>query len=535
LNKLIEILGLFMAIGALSSSLLFSLKQGHSLVVDSSGDLRPITWGESFVRWINWGKARKQDQEVADWLIQHLNQSQTLPEYPKTVEAVAKFAKACQKSGEAFKRLENTVLAHKCVGQLPSLKIEDLIQNDGTATSELLPFLKRNCLHYVIAKANAEHKETALLIDGNQIYIRAKTGQNFLEKASDIHLILQRIPTSHTDTSLLIELRDLLEAAEAATPPGETDAVNLNDEKIEKIREKLQLSHYCYQPLEDVLTDNKGMLLSQAYLADGIEDFEHSQFDHLRPCFREDAKKPTYKLRIVTRLPAYALEKSTWRMLISIARNIFDFRAHGHSWVELTAPILDEEKNWIGKQDVYNVGYYFHPLDRYKRFESADPMAYMPIPSDQLVVEEVEITEQEFEKAQLYIEEMQKLLKNPNHSLTDKPKSRLLSAEEIKEVRYLYKSTLKSTCLSFANVLKELATGIETDNRSTLRRWLFPKKDFKEGDRLDSFIERTYLLRYLIALPRFLERMELPYWVKFHHKGPQKSEELEKIEICAIS
>ena len=85
----------------------------------------------------------------------------------------------------------------------------------------------------------------------------------------------------------------------------------------------------------------------------------------------------------MTRLPTYALEKTLFKKMMGILHNFFNFRAHGHSWVELAEPIVHNER-FANQQNIYNVGYYFHPLNRYKRFESADPMAYMPIPRDQV-------------------------------------------------------------------------------------------------------------------------------------------------------
>ena len=490
----------------------YALKQGQRLIVNDSGDLRRATWGESLVRWLPWNKDLRKDQEVSEWLIQHLTQAQGSETYPKTVEAVAKYVKACHRTDTVFKRLEKTLFAHKCCLKLPSLHIDELIENDGAPTNELLDFLKRNSLHYVIAKANPLHKETALLHNGDEIFIRAKEGTDFLDSPAHIDLILKKLPAQHEDIQLLNDLRTLLE-----------DTSNLlgHEDKIEEIYEKLELSHYTYQSLTDVKTNEKGLLVSQAYLADGIEDFEHSHWSELKSNFREKADQPTYKLRIVTRLPLYALEKTWFGTIKTLMQNLLDFRAHGHAWVELAEPIHDGKGNFALQQNINNVGYYFHPLDRYKRFESADPMAYMPIPSEQMIVEEIELSQEQYEKAQFYLREVQVLLKNPNRHLNDKPQNSDLSQEEIEDIRYIYKSTIKSTCLSFANTLKEVVTEIETDNRGDLRRWLNPKRGFKKWDRIDTFIEKTYVLRWLIRVPRFLARMELPFLVKSQSPQPE--------------
>jgi hypothetical protein len=492
----------------LNIDLMRALKQGKNLVVGETGELRRATWKDSLVRWLNWSQARRQDQEVAEWLIQHLQAAQKSETYSQTLDAIAKYAKACQRTDAVFKRLENTIFAHKCHLQLPSLGIEELIQPNGTPTQNLLLFLKRNQLHYVISKANSEHKATAILINGKEVYIRAKEGKSFLDTPEHIDLILARLPADHADIPLLQKLRNLL-------------IQNLkNQDEIKAIRDQLASSHYIYQSLKNIRTDTKGLLISQSYLADGIENFEHRNWKQLKPNFREKSEQPTYSLRIVTRLPAYALEKTTLGKVKTLLRNLLNFRAHGHSWVELTEPVYDQKGQITPYQNVYNVGYYFNPLDRQKRFESADPMAYMPIPDEQMVVEEVPLTKEQFEQAQLYVREVQGLMKNPRRHLSDKPRNRALSPKQIEDIRYIYKSTLKSTCLTFANVLRETVTGVQVDNRGQLRRWLAPKSYFKKWDRIDTFVEKTLILHWLIRVPRFLLRMELPFWVK-EQRSPQ--------------
>jgi hypothetical protein len=501
--------------GPLNNDLIHALKQGKDLVVNSSETLCRATWGESFVRWLPGSHGLRRDQEVFEWLIKYLNAAQGTVDYPKAVDAVAQYAKVCQRTDAVFKRLENTVFAHKCCLKLPSFHIAELIHEDGTPTDQLIGFLKKNSLHYVIAKANPLHKETAILHDGNEIYIRAKEGMSFLDTQAHIDLILKKIPDDHEDLPLLTELHSLLD-------------INLNDaeqsDRIKEIYAQLDRSHYVYQSLKNVHVDKKGILVSQAFLADGIEDFEHSSWKELKPNFREKSNQPSYKLRIVTRLPLYALEKTWFRTIKTLMLHILDFRAHGHTWIELIEPIHDDKGNFTQQQNIKNLGYYFHPFDRYKRFESADPMAYMPIPSNQIVVEEIELSTGQFEKAQLYVHEVQALLKNPKRHLTDTPQNGALFKDEIEDIRYIYKSTLKSTCLSFANTLKEIVTGINSDNRGKLPRLLHPKKEFKKWDRIDTFIEKTYLLRWLIPVPRFIGRMELPFFVK-RQASPSKHAE----------
>ncbi len=492
------------------------LSQGHTFIVDQKQELRLATWGERQVRHLRWGLAAQQNEAVAEHLIQQLAEAQGKANYKPTLEAVAKFIKVCQQTGSAFKRLENAVFAHKCLAQIPSLKLEELIQEDGKPTDQLFSILKNNSLHYVIAKANPEHKETSILIDAEAVYIRAKAGKSFLDTPEHIQLILDRLPADHIDTPHLTELKQLREH------PQQADA----DQKIEEILAKVELSHYQYQSLADLKTNEKGALISQAYLADGIEDHEHSHWKDLPAAFREKTDQPTYMFRVVTRLPLYALEKTWWGVLSTVFRHLLDFRAHGHSWAELTEPIYQGQE-FSKKQNIYNVGYYFHPLDSRKRFESPDPMSYMPIPSHQLIVEEVEITKEQFEKAQLYMHEVQVLMNNPNRRLNDRPQNPALSAEEVEKIQYLYKSTLKSTCTCFANTLKEVVTGEEVDRRGAFRRWMSPKKDFKKWDRIDTFVEKTFLLQWIIRLPRFIGRMELPFWVKHQ---PAKAKVIEPEE-----
>ena len=382
--------------------ILRGLKQGQILIV-ANGELRQASWSDHLVRWLNWSKAARQNKETSEWLIQHLAQAIAGEGYQPTLEAIAQFVKNCHRTDDAFKRLENVIFSHKCSQKIPSLKPEDLIQADGSAANPLLKFLQRNSLHYVIAKANSEYKETALLLNGNEIYIRAKEGISFLDKPDHIALILDRLPAEHTDAPLLKELHELLSHHEGDLLP---------EGRVDELKKQLELSHYVYQSLQDVRRDGKGLLVSQAYLADGIENFDHVEWQALKPTFREKANQPTYKLRLVTRLPTYALEKTWYKKMMGIMRNFFNFRAHGHSWVELAEPI-NHNGQFANQQNIYNIGYYFHPLNRYKRFESADPMAYMPIPREQIMVEEIEISQPQYEKAQLYLREVQILFNKP--------------------------------------------------------------------------------------------------------------------------
>ena len=162
----------------LTPQILRALKQGQTLIV-ANGELRQSAWNDRLVRWLNWRKAARQNKETSEWLIQHLAQAKAGEGYQPAMDAIVQFAKRCHRTDDAFRRLENVIFSHKCSRQIPSLQPEDLIHADGSATSPLLKFLQRNSLHYVIPKANSEHKETALLLNGNDCYIRAKEGIEF--------------------------------------------------------------------------------------------------------------------------------------------------------------------------------------------------------------------------------------------------------------------------------------------------------------------------------------------------------------------
>ena len=90
-------------------------------------------------------------------------------------------------------------------------------------------------------------------------------------------MILDRLPAEHTDTPLLKELHGLLSNHEGDFLP---------EGRVDELKQQLELSHYVYQSLQDVRRDGKGLLLSQAYLADGIENFDHAEWEELKPAFR---------------------------------------------------------------------------------------------------------------------------------------------------------------------------------------------------------------------------------------------------------
>lgn len=493
----------------LNDDLLNALKKGNTLILNETGHLRRATKYESFIRWIKWDQAKKQNKEVAECLIKYLNQSQfSIKAYKNNVEALSRYVKVIKRTDSTFKRLENSVFAHKCILKLPSLKREDLITKDGDATNDLLPFLKKNLLHNVIFKANFQTRHSALLIDGNDIYIRSKEGNDFLKDPHDINLILSRLPKYHHDKLLLQKLKLLV-----------MNTTQNNSEEIQQIYSQLESGHYFYKNLKDIITNKKGILLGQAYLADGIEEFQSTKWTELKPNFRQLTGSNTYKFRIVTHLPKYALKKTWYERYQKLIQKIFDFGAHGHSWVELCEPIT-KNKHFTQSQNIYNVGYYIgffiDPLNKFQRLESADHQCYIPHPSEQIVVEEVDITKEQFEKAKLYVTEVQLLLNKKKRRLDDKPKNPNLTEEQIRDIQHLYQSTIKSTCLGFANTLEEIIVGIEKDNRGFIRRCLLPKKAFKILDAIDTFFHKTFFLKWFVSLPSFFARMELPYFVEQH-------------------
>lgn len=465
---------------------------GNQTVLLDHGALRLATFGERVIRWVNWNKAASQDNEVAEYLIENLALNKNyIPE-------VTKFAKNCKSTHDAFKRLENVLFSFKCE-ELLSLSTKDLIHADGSSKGKLLGLIKNNFLHYVIGKAHAHDKETAILVYSNQIFIRAKEGSSFLNDAIKIDSILQKLPASHEDRASLEALKAELKG-------------NRSQDQLLALQQSLK-GHYNYILIDDLPVNHKGLLLSRAYLSQGIEEHDSCGWENAKACFIEKTSTPGYKLRVVTRLPEYGVEKRWIPFLTIVFRNLFNFRAHGHSWVELVEPVLDQKGNMTGEQRVYSIGYYFHPINSYKRFQNADPMSYMPIPKEFIVMDRANISKDQFDKGLLYINEIQHLIRNPNWQLNDKPQNPSLSDQDIQKIQQAYKSAIKGTCLGFANVFREILTGIEKDHRTLLQKLFWDKKTIKIWDRIDPLIEQSYLLQQLIRPFRFFSRMELPFMV----------------------
>jgi hypothetical protein len=478
--------------------MLQQIRSGHT-VIEEAGVWKTATWKDKFVRLLQPGTAAAQDGKIAELFIAQLAQ-QSNP-CPQVLAAATQFSKTYKSTNDAFKRLENTLFAHKCHRTL-SLSLRSLIQADGSASHSLLAIIKSNFLHHGIAKANEGDKASAILVKGDEVFIRAKKGQSFLERADHAQLILHALPKSHPDRPLIKQLCKAL-----FKKP-------LNSTLIADLQAQLKGSNYTYLPLEKFATDKKGAFLSHAYLAHGMQKHHVSQWKSVQPAFIEKSLDATYKLRVVTRLPEYAFATSWTGFAHCIISKLFDFRAHGHSWLQLVEPIYDQSQQFTGQQRVIDIGYYFHPVDKHKRFQNADPMSKMPIPKEQIVVEETPISKTAFHKGVHYLNQVQAMMRTPNRKLNEAPPSQSLKAADREKIVFIYKSTLKGTCLSFANAVKKTLTGIEADSRSTLRQQIFPKRNYKLWDRLDTLVDRTYLLKRLIAPVRFFSRMELPFWVK---------------------
>ncbi len=486
---------------SLHPSLLNHLSHGYALTLDENSKVwRPLNWKEWIVRQFDSRMTLENDQALSDCLIQHL-QTNAIDKKEQTalLEALTRYVRLAKRCDASFQRLKNTVFAIKCERQIPSFSKESLIESNGQEkTHGLLSFIEKHHLQRVIPKANPKQKNSAILIDSSGVYIRAKEGVSFLDDADKIALLLDVLPKEEGDRPLLEELRGLILNSES--PP----------QRAEEIRAQLKFSHYCYRPLQEIKEDTAAW----AYLADGIETFHETQWEELKPSFkelaiREGANESKYKLRIVTRLPIYSRENNTLRAMIKMIQNIFDFRLHGHSWVELVEDVSDEPTQG-SLQNVYCVGYYFHPSDAKKRFRSPDPEAYKDIPPDLKKIDEIALTQEQFKKAKLYIQEVQTLMKNPQHKWSDAPNNPALDQSQKEAIQYIYKATLKSTCLSFANALLEKVDQLPLDDRCFIRRWLLPKSMYPYVDCLDDVIERSFILKQLVRIPSFILRMELP-------------------------
>lgn len=462
------------------------ISSGRTLVVENTL-LRTATWQEKMWRWIHWNGAKTQDKCTENHLIDILkNHSKD----DQTIKAISKFLKGVNKTHHSFKNLENHLFAIKCQFEIPSLQLQDLIDTMSQTPTALFQTLQVNHLHHVIPKANDLQKCTALIIIEKGAFIRSPQGNSFLDTPEHINSLIDQLPKNHPDREKLLKLHQLIQRAEE------------HIEEIQILRQELEPS-YKYVPLSDIQTNDKGVWLSQSYLADGVEGVHHSQWTNLKPYSREEICKdsPKYRLRIVTKYPAYSLGKSQSEKIFLFVKSIFNFRAHGHSWIELVEPINDEKGNLTQQQNVFNVGYYFHILSKHKRLESPDPMSYMPMSLKAENIEEIDLTKEQFEKAKFYIEETQKLFLSPHRNLTSAPEDIRMSVDDYNRICYLYKSSFKGTCLRFCTALKEITTQEKFDKPSLA------------VEVLDHLLERTKFLKELFRIPQFIKNMALPAFV----------------------
>lgn len=373
-----------------------------------------------------------------------------------------KFLSETEKYGakHGYFRLSNTAFA-KRISQIFSLSQDSLLDERGNAT-DALNILRKNHLHRIIPDVDPNNQNTAIFCIDRSLYIRSEKGKRRLETAEDIALILSRLDETHPHFDMLRELQANLQARESGEEEAEWD-----ENRIDAVQKKLA-SFYTYQKLEDVPHEEDGSLKDAYYLANGIAHYSQRHFRTLCSTHREPFERKTHTLTIVTRLPAYAKEPNFWKRLGMILSQLFNMQGHGHSWVELTAPSPGGDMR-------YSVGYYFHMMSKERRLLSPDPQTFLPIREDLLVREVVEITEAQFKKAKRYIEEVQKMLDNPEKRIGDRPRSRKLSKKARKEIAHIYNQAMKATCLSFANALRESIAGIHIDDRSYVRQRLLPQ------------------------------------------------------------
>lgn len=410
--------------------------------------------------------------------------------YLQAIQTADKFIKktsTTKKTKVVFQKLSEEVFRHKCHLQLPNLSFQKLEKHQ-----ELCRYIEKNRLHYVIPKAEEENRSTAILVDGTgTCYIRSEEGENFLNDPQKIDLIMQNLHQEHDDRTWLCELSDYLKRGEEAP----IDISNTFKNR------------YCYEKIDfNELLSKSG----KSYLAYGVTKHSPINPESIKPTFRESRAEPTYKIRIVTRIPSYALEKTYTGMLSNLLKNIFNFKSHGHSWVELV------EKDGENHQVVYNVGYYFHPIKGRCHFKNADPIAYMPLPKEEIRIQAIEISKEKFEEAKLYVNHLQKMMKTKTSSL---PSDLNLTPEQKSAIEKIYRSTISSTCLSFCTALTEAITQEKIDLRGSVRRFVFPKPLLNLSNYLEPFIGRLVVIRHFYEMTSFFIRMELPAWMQWTRTG----------------
>lgn len=486
-------LKLFLKVVMLNLQSINQLKTGQTLVLQKDNTIITAKWHHRIIRLLTLG-LYNDDKKIAELLITHLHETQNSKNSRSALEAASQFVKSTQKTNAVFKRLENVLFAHRCKERL-SIEIGDLINHNGSTKNKLLLIIKNNHLHNVIYKANTADKNTAILIENDQIFIRSKDGENFLNSPEHIRTILKRPLDDLKREHLKLLLNELTKPVEERS-----------DVTIKDLREVIGNQTYCYSSLDTFKTNEKGVFITDHFLADGMEEHHLVKWKEMKAAFVEKSQEPKYKLRVVTRLPEYALSKTTWGFMKGFIRNSLNLGSHGHSWIQLVAPEENELEIFTGRQRVYDVGFYVWP----KKLENADPVSYMNLPKELIVVEEMEISKEDFNKGIFYLNTVQSLFLDPKKKLAP---SSTIGEEDLDKIKQLY-SAIKGSCLSFANGFREVLTGIEVDDRGCVRRWVCPKKRFKKLDKLDPLIEKSGFFKKFFNFISFLNRVELPHFRK---------------------
>jgi|GEM_PF-3164720 len=460
-----------------------AMGRGTPLRLDENNNLKEATWLERNV--FRFGKDAKKDVELA--LISKVFEEAHDPQAMKRAEKYGKM--------HSFEKLENVAFAHR-IAPLFKISVESLIDREGNLIGDSLPLLKRNHLHRIIPDVDLKNTITALIEKDDALYIRSEEGVSFLDSCEDISLLLRKLDTTHPHKEKLARLLMMLHTLRTGN-----EAVGFSETDITVLQEELA-PHYTYQLLADVPHDTKGTIKEMFYLAHGISKHSQRHFKELRETHREEENTGMYTFTVVTRLPSYAKEPNFWKRLCSIITNLFNRGAHGHSWIELSAP--DKEGDLRS-----SVGYYFHVLTKERRFQSPDPQTFTPIPKELLIRESIEINESQFQKAKMYIEEVQKMLDRKDKRIGDMPLTEGLSEHDRKEIAFIYNQALKATCLSFANSLRKSITGVRCDDRSATRRVLLPEWLLRLSDEYFNPILRVTNLGLLAPLS-WIMRAEFP-------------------------
>ncbi|MCK4934257.1 MAG: hypothetical protein KAR79_01600 [Simkaniaceae bacterium] len=415
-----------------------------------TGRLLTTTFQERCYRWIFRDYAKLQDQKIAKIFIQNLLEMEPSSDnYKNLYNAAKKFTTNCTHLESATK-LKNVVFSKK-VSNLLSLNIFSLIDHEGNAKDALLPLLQKNHLHYAIAKVDPRNKTSALIFQDGKPYIRAKEGKSFLHSIHDIDALLQTINVEHPDWTALCELKKCYERG---------------DDASFELKKQLSIGNYSYMPIDQVKLDSSQKIQDHSYLAYGLEIHHPMNWENLKPSFIENGDGK-YHFRLMTHLPKYAIEKSRFRAIYQLASNLFNFDQHGHSWVELVAPINKNEK-YTGKSHVYSVGYLLRG-----RLEHIDHRALMPIDQKEINVFDQEISDQTFRKGIKLIEDFQSCLQDSPANRSH----RISQLENEDPLKHLASATLfGGTCLTFANTLSQTLSLKTLDYRSSFRKKFISKK-----------------------------------------------------------